>query len=114
VGVSPDGPAIGFYEIRPDGLTASVGFVVEEPYEGDGTVVSFDLPRCQVVTGVHVGPYDHLPAAYEALREAAVEQGCTIDESEMWEEYLTGPDTPPEQTRTRISWPLQDPVHAHV
>jgi AraC family transcriptional regulator len=61
----------------------------------------------EVACTTHIGPYEGLPQAYEAIeawmkqrrREAA---GLTI-----WEEYLTGPETQPEQTRTDIYWPLK-------
>lgn len=105
---TPLGPAMGCYEARPDGMTVSAGFEVAEPIAGDDVVVPLRLPARDVVTGEHVGPYDELPAAYSRLREAAEAAGRRVDESVMWEEYVTGPDRPPEETRTVVSWPLVD------
>jgi effector-binding domain-containing protein len=105
-GVTTPGPALAHYDVRPDGMTVSAGFVVSHPVDGDGTVVDVQLPECEVVSGVHVGPYDELPTAYEQLRDAAEARGRKLDESAMWEEYVTGPEVPPEQMRTVVSWPL--------
>jgi effector-binding domain-containing protein len=107
-GIPPVGPAMAFYDVRPDGMTVSAGFVVPDAIEGDETVVPLQLPRREVVTAEHVGPYEQLPETYDALRAAAEDRGRKLDESSMWEEYTTGPETPPEQTRTIVSWPLQD------
>ncbi|MFC6285945.1 GyrI-like domain-containing protein [Nocardioides sp. GCM10027113] len=105
-GVRPLGPAVGHYDVRPDGMTVSAGFVVEQAIEGDGTVVPLDLPAHEAATGVHIGSYDDLPAAYDALHVAAEARGRHLDETLMWEEYLTGPDRPPEEMRTIVHWPL--------
>ncbi|MGH3345943.1 MAG: GyrI-like domain-containing protein [Nocardioides sp.] len=104
--VPPVGPAMAFYDIRPDGMTVSAGFLVPHPVERDGDVRPLQLPPCEVVRAEHLGPYDDLPATYERIRKAAADHGRDLDETQMWEEYLTGPETPPEQTRTLVSWPL--------
>ncbi|GAA1156390.1 GyrI-like domain-containing protein [Nocardioides aquiterrae] len=106
-GVRPAGPAMAYYEIRPDGMSVAAGFPVSGPIEGDGTVVPFRLPSREVITTEHVGPYEQVPATYEALHVEAEARDRKIDESAMWEEYLAGPDVPPEQMRTVVSWPLE-------
>ena len=104
--IPPVGPAMACYDIRPDGMTVSAGFLVPHPVEPDGDVRPLQLPACEVVRAEHVGPYDDLPATYERIRKAAADHDRDLDETRMWEEYLTGPETPPEQTRTLVSWPL--------
>ena len=65
------------------------------------------LPDVDVVSTTHVGPYDTLGRAYDALKDGVVDLGRKVDESSvMWEEYLDGPQVPPEQTRTLVHWPL--------
>jgi effector-binding domain-containing protein len=105
-GATVTGPAFACYEMAPDGFTVAAGFPVTGDFIGDGTVVPFRLPAGTVITCLHVGPYETLPATYERLRESAHAHGRLLDEGLMWEEYLTGPGTAPEETLTRVSWPL--------
>lgn len=106
LGTPPTGPAVAYYDVRPDGMTVSAGFVVAAHVPGDGTVEPMRLPACEVARTEHVGPYSDLPQAYAALRSGALAHGRRLDESRMWEEYLDGPDTPPDRIRTLVSWPL--------
>ncbi|QZY28642.1 GyrI-like domain-containing protein [Nocardioides coralli] len=106
--ILPTGPAMAYYEVGEEGMRVSAGFLVDPPIrEGDG-VVDREVPEREVVRGVHVGSYDTLPKTYDALRATAEARGRKLDETAMWEEYLTGPDHPPEEMRTRVSWPLAD------
>lgn len=105
-GIAMTGSALTHYTVRADGMEAAAGFGVAEPFEGGDGVEWFVLPEVEAVTTVHVGPYDRLVEAYDALRAHAATVGRSLDESQMWEEYLTGPDVPPDQMRTRVVWPL--------
>jgi effector-binding domain-containing protein len=103
----PAGPPITRYELRDGEFEVATGFPVSVSVVGDGTVVPLDLPECDCLTTVHVGRYEDLGRAYEALRAAAVESGRPVDEgSPMWEEYLTAPDVPADRQRTVVHWPL--------
>lgn len=108
-GVHVTGPAIGHYAKNPDGFTVSAGFVVDEVIEGDDTVRSMTLPPGNAITTLHVGPYDRLLEAYDALQDYAAENHLAIDQHVMWEEYLSEPDADPELVMTRVTWPA-----AHV
>lgn len=106
--VHSDGPGVAQFHMEPDGFAVAVGFVVGEPIDGDGEVVPLRLPAAEVATTAHVGPYAELPKAYEALAEGARAEGRELDQSAaMWEEYWSPPETPPEQTRTVVYWPLK-------
>lgn len=105
-GVAMTGSALTHYTVRADGMEAAAGFEVAEPFEGGDGVEWFVLPEAEAVTTVHVGPYDRLVEAYDALHAHAAAIGRALDETQMWEEYLTGPDVPPDQMRTRVVWPL--------
>lgn len=106
-GVRPIGPPVSRYEMHDGEFDVDTGFPVSEPVKGDGHVVPLDLPEGDCATTVHVGRYQDLGRAYEALRTRAAEQGHPVDETAaMWEEYLTGPDVPPEDQRTVVHWPL--------
>ena len=83
----------------------AAGFPVGGPFEPADGVDAMALPAGEVAHTTHLGPYDDLPAAYDALRAAVEAEGRALaDDAPMWEEYLSPPDTPPEQTRTEVYW----------
>ncbi len=106
-GAIPRGPAVARYEPEDGGFDVAAGFPVTEAFEpGDG-VEPLVLPGGEVAHTTHLGPYEELPAAYEALRADVEAQGRSLDSAApMWEEYWSGPDAPAEETRTEIFWPL--------
>lgn len=106
-GIEPLGPPLACYLMAgEERWEVRVGCEVRDPIpEGEG-MEPFVLAECESLSTVHVGPYDDLAKAYEALESRARELGVQLDPVLMWEEYLTGPDVPPEQTRTMIHWPL--------
>ncbi len=106
-GAVPRGPAVACYEPEGGGFDVAAGFPVTEPFEpGDG-VEPMVLPGGEVAHTTHVGPYDELPAAYEALREDVEAQGRSLAaDAPMWEEYWSGPEAPPQEARTEVFWPL--------
>lgn len=90
-------------EFDYEGADVEVQAVVEP---GPGTTVKPAYPTCAAVQ--HRGPYDGLPAAYEALAAwmAAHPEyricGPAIDR------YLNDPDTtPPEQLETGVLFPIE-------
>jgi len=102
------GPPFGFYPRMPtDTVEVVVGFPVAAPVTADGDVTPFELPGGRVVTGVHVGPYERLEAAYRELTEWAASHGHALA-GHMWESYLTDPSTSPDPAtwQTGITWPL--------
>lgn len=106
-GTQPSGPAVAYYQPRSEGqFDVAAGFLVSAPIVGDGRVVPVELPACDAATTVHDGPYDDLPRTYEAVLAWMARQGHAPAEA-MWEEYLTGPEVPPERMRTAVYWPAK-------
>lgn len=64
-----------------------------------------ETPSGRVMTGWHIGPYDTVPATYEAMQAAMRAVGVSGTEM-MWEAYHSPPETPPAETRTQVIWPL--------
>lgn len=104
-GIPIAGPAVAHYVMHGDDFDVSAGFEVAAPIPGDETVVPFELPATEVATLTHHGGYDSLPEAYDSLHAGAVAQGRMLQETTMWEEYWSPPETPAEEVRTVICWP---------
>lgn len=107
-GIALAGAAVARFDSPPgDGFDVAAGFLVGAPVDGDGTVVSEELPAGEVAHVTHIGPYEDMRAAYEALRNGVGELGRALSDGEpMWEEYWSPPGTPPELNRTEIYWPV--------
>jgi effector-binding domain-containing protein len=106
LGITAVGSAVACYRIGGPAFEVRAGFEVAEPVEPLGPIEPWLLPAGDALRTVHVGPYEELPKAYEALEARARELGVALDPATMWEEYLTGPEVPPEQMRTVVHWPL--------
>ena len=107
VGVPIAGPAVSVFEANEDAFFVTSGFVVEREFEPGEGVEPFRLPEVEVAATSHVGPYEELDKAYEALGRGATARGRRVDDTgPMWEEYWSGPETPPAETRTVVFRPL--------
>jgi effector-binding domain-containing protein len=110
LGLLGDGPAAARYtemDAASGRVTVSAGFVVPEPIEGEGDVVPDVLPAAEVATATHLGSYEKVSEAYDAIAAAMALHGRELDESTMWEEYWSPPGTPDDQTKTVVYCPLK-------
>ena len=105
-GIPITGPAVAVFDPRDGGFSVAAGFEVGTSVVADGVVEPLRLQAGEVATTTHVGPYSGLGDAYSAIREDVSRHGRVLEEHQMWEEYLDGPDVPPERTRTVVCWPL--------
>jgi effector-binding domain-containing protein len=64
-----------------------------------------ELPAGTFVALTHVGPYDTLPAAYDALATWIGAHDLAVAGPPR-EVYLSGPDVPPARTRTVVEFPV--------
>ena len=98
-------PWTRYLSVGTEEVELELGAPVGREMAGDGDVVAGVLPAMEVATTLHVGPYDRLPEAYAAVDGWLREQGLQVSGA-MWEQYLDGPDAPPERTRTRVCFPF--------
>lgn len=107
-GATLAGPPFAYFEqLGDERFDVRAGFPVVSPIAGSGDVEAFELPGGRIATTLHTGSYQKLGEAYAALEAAAKDAGEHIDpKSPGWEEYLTGPETPPAQTQTVVYWPV--------
>jgi len=106
LGVQVTGPPFGWYHSMPtDTVEVSAGFPVAAVTQPDGEVDVVQRPGGRAVLGLHVGSYDTLADTYSELQRWMTDRNLA-PRGDMWEEYLTGPDTDPAAARTRIVAPL--------
>ncbi len=107
-GIAPGGPPFArYFARRPEGLDMAAGFPVAEPFLGAGVVQPGELPAGPAAVATHVGSYQGLEAAWNALRERADARGQQLGD-DPWEVYFIGPGSGVDegQWRTELVWPL--------
>jgi effector-binding domain-containing protein len=107
-GARPAGSALTIYHgWTEDEVDAEIAFTIEGDFVPQEDVKPGTLPGGRVATTVHVGPYDQLGEAYEAIQRHAEANGLALAEL-MWERYLTDPAVEPDLNKhvTEVFWPL--------
>jgi effector-binding domain-containing protein len=108
LGVGPAGPPFVIYHaFGPDEIDAEVCVPLREPVRADLRVVARTLPAATVAWTLHVGPYDDLATAHDAVADWARDRGH-VAAGPPRELYLNGPDEgiAPAAYRTEIEMPI--------
>jgi effector-binding domain-containing protein len=107
-GVVPAGPPFAVYHNEPEPgepfeMYICVG--VSAPISPSPDIEFIELPATRVVSLLHIGPYDTLGRAYEAVKTYIGEHDLkpTAPPREF---YLSPPDVPPEQVQTLVEFPI--------
>ena len=103
-GVQPAGGAFGRYEPVESGFRVEAGFTVTAPVVAAGRVEPGELPGGEAATCLHVGTYESVSEAYEAV-ESWMREHHREASGPPWEVYLTGPEAQPPQTE--VVFPLR-------
>jgi effector-binding domain-containing protein len=107
VGVAMVGmPVARYYEVDTVKAVFDAGFPVASVVEGRGRVQAGELPGGPAIATLHVGPYDTMGPAYEAL-EAWAEAHGRKPGGAPWEVYLSDPAAEPDPQRWRTEVVLQ-------
>ena len=87
---------VGF-PVRPEDVEAvrEAGLSIGKTAEG------------QVMTAIHMGPYDSVVSTYNAM-QAEMQAAGLEAAMDMWEVYYSPPDTPPAEIRTDVIWPVRN------
>lgn len=114
-GIITSGPPFVIYHaFDPAEVDAEVCIPIVGSAEPAGRITTRVVPAATVAHTLHVGPYDGLSVAYDAIQAWVGEQGLEVA-GPYREHYLTGPDVPPEQIRTEIELPVMPaPVAARA
>jgi effector-binding domain-containing protein len=107
--MAPAGPPFArYFSMSAEGLDVAAGFPVAEPFLGAGVVHPGELPAGPAAVATHVGSYQGLEAAWNALREQAGAMGRPLGD-DPWEVYFIGPGSGVDEAewRTELVWPLR-------
>ncbi|MEA3199618.1 MAG: dihydrofolate reductase [Thermoplasmata archaeon] len=111
-GLGPHGQNVFLYRQgagRDALLEAAFGVEVPRAFEPSGEVRPVTTPAGRVVSALHVGPYDALREAHDAVHAYAASHGLRFA-GVSWEVY--GHPTPdPAKTETRVEYLLAPRVH---
>jgi effector-binding domain-containing protein len=105
----PAGPPFARYHILGEGRSeVEAGFPAAMPIEGNGDIQPSELPGRQVAVTIHIGPYDAMQPACQALLSWVSEHGRELA-GDSWEVYLSDPATEPDPAtwRTQIVQPYR-------
>jgi effector-binding domain-containing protein len=109
LGEQPAGmPFAAYYNMDMQNLDVEIGFPVARRLAGRGEIQASEFPGGRLASVMHVGPYDQVGPAYEALAQWVKERGYEAT-GVAYELYYSGPETPPEEIRTEIVFPLKSP-----
>ena len=97
-GIEPGTPFSRYHSFSADEIDMEAGAPVPEPITGSGDIIAGELPGGTVATTWHVGPYDQLAAAHNALSGWFAEQKKTPNGG-PWETYVTDPGQEPDPSR---------------
>ena len=106
-GIAQPGRNVAVYlEMDQGQINMEIGVEVAGPFTGDGDVVCSATPAGLVVTTVHLGPYDRLGEAHDAIFE-----WCQHNHHELagpnWEIYGHWTDDPA-RLQTDVFYLLKD------
>jgi effector-binding domain-containing protein len=103
-GMKHRGINIGLYEAGSPEFMMHAGVQVDAAFDGSGGITCMRTPTGPAATVAHIGPYDGIPRAHEAVRAWARENGRRLT-GVNWEVYGHWTDNPLE-LRTDIWYSL--------
>ena len=107
--VQPVGPPFSrFHRFDAGRFAVEAGFPVASVIDASGDVRASSLPGGRVARTMHVGPYDEMEPAYEALASWVRAEGGELV-GDAWEIYYSDPQVEPDPKswRTEIVQPYR-------
>ena len=107
MGVQPSGPPfVAYHNMNMQDLDIEIGFPFAQELKGEGAVLAGEIPGGKAAVCLHVGPYDQVGVAYEALRKWTEAHAYTPS-GVAYEFYLNDPrSTPAAELQTQVVFPL--------
>lgn len=103
-GLFPVGPPFGRYDFSSNGFFVEAGFPTATAVAATDEVHDIELPGGQAATTMHIGAYDGVAGAYQAIEAWMTEHGYAPTGA-PWEAYLDGPEVA--EPRTVVTWPCK-------
>jgi len=107
-GIEASGPPFVIYHDMPSGddpFDVEFCAPIAAAFEPPGEWAVQELPAGDFATLVHVGPYESVDVAYDTINEWIAEHGLSVAGPPR-EVYLSPPETPPDQIRTIVEFPV--------
>lgn len=107
--IYPSGPPFTRYHgFKDNQVDLEGGMPVADSLSGAGRVSPGELPGGTVVSTIHMGPYEKLPEAHDALHLWMREQQKEAA-GPQWEYYWTDPgkEPNPDKRKTELIWPIK-------
>lgn len=89
--LAPAGPPFGVYRIENGEFDVAAGFPASGIVHQQDSVEPITLPGGTVAVTTHVGSYNTIGDAYQALMAWVTDQGY-VAAGDPWESYLDGPE----------------------
>lgn len=99
-GKTAGAPFSRYHGFAEQSVDIEAGIPVAAPIEVKGRVVNSELPGGRVVTGWHIGPYEKLTGAHNALQQYLKANQLEADGG-PWEIYWTDPGMVPDSSKWR-------------
>jgi effector-binding domain-containing protein len=109
-GVTPIGPIFSHhFRMDPAIFDFEIGVPVNRPVQAEGRVKPGELPARKVARTIYYGPYEGLGPAWGEFEKWFSANGH-IGASDLWECYVTGPESgkDPKHWRTELNRPLAE------
>jgi effector-binding domain-containing protein len=103
-GVQPAGVFARYHAFEPK-VVMDIGVTLPRALPGEGNIEAGEIAECDAAVTLHVGPYEGMAPAYEAVQAWIAAKGRTAAGPPM-EFYLSPPDVPPDQIKTEVVFPL--------
>lgn len=106
-GQQPAGPPfVAYHNMDMQALDIEAGFPVFAAMDGQDDVQASEIPGGKYASCLHIGPYDEVKAAYEALGQYSAQHGYQPT-GVSYEFYLDDRETtPPQDLQTQVLFPL--------
>ena len=108
VGVDPVGPPFARLTLLAGAVVVEAGFPCAREIDGDGRVEPSALPAGHAAVTTHMGRYEDLGIAYEAIR-TWLKARRYVEAGPHWEVYFTDPqaEPDPDHWRTDVVMPYR-------
>lgn len=103
-----------YHNMDMENLDVEAGFSLSKPLPGKGEIQAGTIPGGTFAICHYTGPYDQAVPAYQELAQFVKDKGYEAS-TVAYEWYLNGPETPPQDLKTDIVYPVtRITEHAHA